>query len=116
MSKSKSKSIATVSPLWVDALYGNEDIKICIINGVATVRVYNFDFDVPGMFEQDDLEAVIMAYGKLITTKPTFIELPDDWEPPPWNPPEKFVLIADLELEVEETHEVIYMHEVKRGD
>ena len=115
MSNSEFESKASVTPIWIEALYGEENVLVSIRNNHAIVRVFTFDIEVFGEFDKDDIESVMIAYRKLITTKPTITKLPDDWEPPPWEPPEEFELIADLELEVEK-HEVIYLPEGKRDD
>jgi hypothetical protein len=116
-SQQESKSEATVTPIWTEALYGEETVLASIRNNHAIVRVFTFDIEVQGEFEIGDIESVMLAYRKLITTKPTITKLPDDWEPPPWNPPEGFDPIADLESEPEEEkHEVIYLNDTKRQE
>ena len=118
MSNDERESKASVTPIWTEAFMSErEPVLVSIRKNHAIVRVFHFDIEVIGKFESGDIEAVIAAYDKLMATKPTFIELPDDWEPTPWIPPDGFDPIADLYLEPEEeAHEVVYLPVAKRKD
>ena len=108
MSNGGGESKATVTPIWTE-VYGIEPVLVSIRKGSATVRVYHFDFDIPGQFEDGDIEGVMEAHHKQLKTKPTFTTFPDDLEE--CDP----VDVIDIPEE-EEKHEVFYLNDARQDE
>ena len=110
MIDSERESKATVTRLWTEAFYGREPVLVSIRKGSATVRVYHFDIDIPGEFEDGDIDGVIEAHGKQLKRKVTFTTFPeylDRCDP---------VDVIDIPEEEEEKHEVIYLNDARQDE
>ena len=118
MGDTEPKSKASVSAIWTDAVLDGEPVRISIVNGIARVRICEFDIHVPGNFD-GDVDEVVAAYKRQEEEMDVKIaNFHDNPEPPPWEPPEGWVPFTDQDIQelVEIPCDVIPLRRGDRND
>jgi len=99
MRNSERKPKASVSAIWTEAVMDEEPVRVSIVNGVARVRIWEFDIHVPGNFD-GDVDEVVAAYKRQEEEMEEKIaNFNANPEPPPLEPPEGWVPFSDQDIQ-----------------
>jgi hypothetical protein len=118
MKDTKQRGSASLFTIWTDACIDGEPARISIVNGAAKIRMYGLTGVLPGQFAEGAIADVVAAEKKQVEEIDAAFDALPDGRPPSWGPHDGLDAFDDIDLaELEEDScEVVYLNEVRRGD